>query len=219
MGALQRELTEPVMTFAPWGTTRGALEAATTSAWLTEPQEPLSRLGRSLTIRLEYLHDQAHFTSAAARNPVSANSFTNGRAHIEGRISHLRGVASQYNVPEKLDRQGKLIGFGQSMPSMTDMVELIFGEGANYRLLSGSAHGRFWAILAGSMRTNADRSAIEQHMSGANAAFLMWSSIGWFSRAAWQYFHYCGWDRAPLAALLEETYNRVGMSEVVRFWR
>ena len=58
MFALERQLTEPVMTFAPWTTARGILEAAVVALWLLDDVDLMVRLSRSMTLRLEHLESE-----------------------------------------------------------------------------------------------------------------------------------------------------------------
>ena len=55
--------------------------------------------------------------------------------------------------------------------------------------------------------------------SSAPKVFLATGSLDWFSRPAWAYSALNGWDLARLRSILEDEFDRAGMSPGARFWR
>jgi len=221
MFALDRVLTEPVMSFAPWVLGRTILEAASLAMWLLDPTVDLeTRMSRSMSLRLSHLRDQATYARTAPRRQVEAeDQLTHAVSHVAERVKSIEMQGRQLGIPLKRDKKGRLIGFGCGMPPATQLAD-IFGEASTYRLLSGLAHGRMWAQLAlGMRRTRSDEPAVEQHVTPVAALFLVVCAVEWFSRPAWNYFQLNGWDVIRLAATLERAYDQVGLGEHTRFWR
>ena len=218
--ALQRVLTEPMMSFAPWVLGRAVLEATATASWLLDPSAELTtRICRSMSLRLRQLQDQATFGRQAVKEKWGPPEQVRGVAgHVQGRVQALRADADKLGVVAKVDRNGRLIGFGEGVPSATALAER-FGEGATYRILSGLTHGAFWAQLALAVRkSQGDRPAVEQHMTPQGVLFLVIKSTDWFAKPVWEYFRYSGWDSAPLVSEFERAYDGLGVKRDGRFW-
>jgi hypothetical protein len=221
MSALERTLVEPVMTFAPWTTARGVLESASVAAWLLEVEvEPLTRVSRGMTLRLKHLEDEKTYAGAALeRHPEAAEYLKAAGPHVEQRIKSIVEQATTLEVPQKHDRNGRLIGFNEVMPSVTELADLAFSEGATYRLLSAVAHGRWWARRAVGLRPVEGKKAVEPYLTLEAALFLILNAIDWFTRPTWAYFKLNGWDLQRLASTLELQYNQAALNESTRFWR
>lgn len=221
--AIERALTEPVMTVAPWVLARAVLESASVAAWLLDPKiDARTRVSRSMSLRLEHLRDQLTYArSALARHPEADKDFTKAIAAVKRRINGLPIVARKRGITPRHDKKRKLIGFPDATPAFTDLADNL-GEGDTYRLLSGLAHGRSWAIMPLAAR-NAGMVAgvpmIEQHLSAKSAIFLISGVAEWFSKPVWNYVLLNGWDLGRLERILEEAYDRLHMVDDRRFWR
>ena len=221
MFALERELTEPVMTFAPWTTARGILEAASAAMWLLEDVDLQTRLARSMSMRFLHLEDEETYVRDAHKRDPKMSSFVEALPHIKARVEHLRREAAQLKIPEKKDRHDRLLGFGEGMPNATDLTDCYLTEGGTFRLLSASSHGRTWANLALSLRRVRlqGKLAFQQHLAMDSARFLIISALDWFARPVWAYFRLNGWDLQQLSSILEAKYDEAALVEDQRFWR
>ncbi len=221
MAALQRELREPVMTFAPWTTARCALEASATAMWLLDEVDLKTRLSRSFTLRLRHLRDEMTYVRDSLQHHPEIRDFGEAVPYICARIAHLRTEADRFDIQEKLDRRERLLAFGEAMPSTTTLADRYLDEGGTYRLLSAAAHGRFWASLALglSVKQMGGQPVVEQSLTLGGATFLAISTIDWFAKPVWAYFQLNGWKLDRLIAVLEGTYNQAELHERTRFWR
>lgn len=221
MRALERELTNPVMTFAPWTTARGILEAAAVAMWLLGDVDLNTRVARSLSLSLRHLKDEETYVCDAHRRDPNNAGFIAAIPDTRARFEHLEKRAASLSVPPKRDKRGRLIGFGEGMPSTTDLVDNELGEGGTYRLLSAIAHGRTWANLALGLRhiEQAGEPAVEQHLTVEAAQFLIFNALDWFARPSWAYFKLNGWDLNKLVSILEAAYDQASLVKETRFWR
>lgn len=221
MRALERELTEPVMTFAPWTTARGMLEAAAVAMWLLGDVDLNTRVARSLSLRLQDLKAQETYVRDAQRRDPDNAGFIAAIPDIRARFQHLEKRAASLSIPAKRDKHARLIGFGEGMPSITDLADNELGEGGTYRLFSAIAHGRTWANLALGLRhlNQKGEPAVEQHLTVHAAQFLIVKALDWFARPGWAYFKLNGWDLNKLVTILEAAYDQASLVEERRFWR
>ena len=223
MSAIERALTEPVMTVAPWALARAVLESASVAAWLLESNiDATTRVSRSMSLRLKHLRDQLTYArSALERRPVAEEDFKVVIPKVEDRIKGLSVVAQKRGIIPKHDKKGKLIGFPDAAPAFTDLADAL-GEGDTYRLLSGLAHGRSWAIMPLAIRNAgvvAGVPIVEQHLSANSAIFIMSAVAEWFSKPAWNYVLLNGWDLSRMKGVLEKAYDQLHMVDDTRFWR
>ena len=222
MRGLERQLVVPVMTRSPWTTARGALEAAAIAMWLLEDISTATRLGRSLTLRLEHLRSEGtYFRDDLQRRP-DVSSLAQAIRHVDARETRLVDRATQLKIPIKRDRsKQRVIGFGAVMPSITDLADQQLGEGSTYRLLAAAAHGRSWAIIALSLRRVMIEGDLqmEESLAPESAGWLIVSTIDWFARPVWKYFHLNGWDLRSLEVIYEKAYDEALFLETTRFWR
>lgn len=222
MRGLERQLVPPVMTFAPWTTARGALEAAAIAMWLLEDINSMTRLGRSLTLRLEHLRDEGTFARDALERRPDVSALAETIRHIDTREKHLVERATQLKIPIKRDKsKRKVIGFGTGMPSITNLADQQLGEGYTFRLFAAAAHGREWAATALSLRPVMIEGVLqmEQSLTPEKAGYLIVSATDWFARPVWKYFCLNGWDLQSLEAIYEKAYDEALFLETTRFWR
>ena len=221
MAALERQLTEPVMTFAPWTTDRGILEASSTAMWLLADVDLKKRVERSINLRLRHLEDQEIYVRDALKRHQDVPSFVEALPHIKARVQHLIEQAATLDIPQKRDRRGRLIGFGEGLPTATELADSQLDAGGTFRLLSAVAHGRTWANLALGLRRFVSEGTpkVEQQLTVDAARFLILSALDWFARPTWADFKLNGWDLKRLATILEGIYDQAALVEKTRFWR
>jgi hypothetical protein len=220
MCALERALTQPVMTFAPWSLARSVLEAASVASWLLDPDlDVKARISRSMTLRLSHLRHEATFVRVAQQqHPEAREQFSKAIPLVERRIRGLVTQAERLKLAVKLDKNNKPTAIGARMPTATDLAGLL-GEGPLYRLFSAAAHGRTWAQLGLSLKRSGGKQAVSQHLTVEQALFAILNSVEWFSRPAWNYFMLWGFDLGRLSSALESAYDQLGLREERRFWR
>ena len=178
MAALDRVLTEPVMTFAPWSIGRSILEATSLAMWLLQPNiEPLVRVARSMTLRLNHLEEQLTIarTASISQSDISA---------IESRIESVKGQARRFGLQATTNKKGKLISFGEQLPSGVQLAKQAFGADNIYRMLSASEHNKIWAVQQLSLRL-VGQNKLEQYLSFEGGLIIISSSLQWYARAIW----------------------------------
>ena len=220
--ALDRVLRPSAHSHAPWTLARGVLEGSSAAKWLLDPSlEVHTRLARSMSRRLSSLREQQKFLEGMARRPElpGSDSLVRDISHTEDRIEAVISQAEELGVPEKRSKDGKLLSFGEGMPSKVKLVELSFGDASMYRLLSGAAHGEPWATMIVSLRRVPGKLAVTQHLDPDAVSYLVGACMTWLGQATWNYFALNGWDLQDLAQLLEGQYQRAGISPRLWFWR
>jgi hypothetical protein len=223
MFAIGRALTEPVLTVAPWVLARAVLESASVAAWLLDPKiDARTRVSRSMSLRLKHLRDELTYVrSALDRRPVAKQALTVAIPTVENQINGLSMVAQKRGITLRQDSRGNLIGFPDAVPAFTVLADNL-GEADTYRLLSGLAHGRSWAVMALATRSAgvvAGVPMIEQNLSANSALFIISAAAEWFSKPVWNYVLLNGWDLGRLTGVLEEAYDQLHMVDDTRFWR
>ena len=212
MSALERVLTEPVMTVAPWTVGRSILETSGLAMWLLDPSltAPL-RVARGLTLRLYDLREQLTIVRNESRlNPIIPQ--------IDARIANVSSQAQRYGLPEKRNKKGLLLSFGENLPSETELAKRAFNAETMYRMLSAAEHNRTWAILQLSTRL-AERNQMVPHLSVEGAFGLTVSSLGWYARPVWNLFQLNGWDLPSLGEILDSQFDQAGIGENGKFWK
>ena len=217
IAALDRVLSEPVMTFAPWTSLRMVLESSSTALWLLDKDiSAKERVTRSMALRYEHVQDQLRFVRDDPKHKEDVQTII---LAVEHQLLNIQNAAEERNINLKSDRNGRVIGVGNGVPSVIDLCRLTLGEGWTYRLLSGVAHGRTWASLALGLRRVEGVNAVTQHLDPLKAALVIVDGITWFSRAVWAYSDLAGWDMERLKGVLEEQYDHAHLTAETRFWR
>jgi hypothetical protein len=209
--AVVRLLQEPSLTVAPYGAARGVLEASAHVLWLMEPDiEPHTRLGRSLSLRLAGLRDQASILRSLRDHQ--------GPILLASRTRELANIARSRGIPVRHKKSGAIDTIGPAMPPATVLVARYLGGESFWRVLSSVAHSQATLVMTSSFRL-ASRNLLEKHISADAAATLMTRSASWFSRAAWAYLDYPGWISPEVTDILESAFDDMLLHESERFWR
>jgi hypothetical protein len=210
--ALERMLTEPMMTIAPWTIGRSILEATALAMWLLEvPLERHARVARSMTLRLNDLREQ--LTLAHAVDGLQLNV-----PQIERRIEIVVSQAQKLGLIGKTDRKGRVLSFGESIPSGSELAKRAFNAEMMYRLLSAAEHNKSWAIMQLSNR-RVDQNLLEPHLPVEGAIVLLLLSVEWYAHPVWNLFTLNGWDLNSLASILESQFDQAGLNEARKFCR
>ena len=212
-------VTQPQLSYSPWTCARAVLEACSTSFLLLDPAiDSLERTTRSLNLRIEDIwRAQRHFGKMASMTSAVAQDLN---CQYDSRVVELGQRARALGIVEKLNKKGRLLGFGHGGHSITNRIEDAFGASDDYSLLSASAHAATWAVLhLGANVESTDPPRAEPGLSPEGAMFLIMRPIEWVARGLWAYYRLFGWDLDEGKALLEAGYDQVGLKYELRFWR
>ena len=219
--AMDRILTPPVSTFTPWAVARAILERSSLACWLLEEGiSSQSRASRGMNVRLQYLEDSKKYVYGVLNgNQQGDHALIQAGRHIEEQQMKLVAQAKSLGIKPKLNKNGKLIGFSEGLPSATKLASLAHGEGDTYRLLSGSTHGGFWATRSLSLDIPSDSRVPTRQLTIEQGLFLMINCLDWYTRPNWSFFKLQGWDLKGLATVLDTEYDMAAIKSDTRFWK
>ena len=202
---------EPLMVFSPWVLARAILEEASMVHWLLDRKmTSKERWARSLNFRLEGLKVQKRIAS-------SDNFFENPH-QIESRVADLSVLAGRLGIPRRGERRNPNRFGNAGHPGLLDRIKKTLGEDTAYRILSAMTHGDNWALISmGFAKDEEGRYGPDLNYYGA--VYVISKVIEWFARVHWEYGYCYNLDLERLSIMLEEEYEKAGLSEEVRFWR
>ena len=220
MVALERAIIGSALTYSPWTCGRGTLESCSVASWLFEEQiGHEERVTRSFNLRHQNLRSQLAFFRT--QRPVDQQVIS----HPGDRIIYLQDEASKMGITEKLNKKGRLMGFGLGMPSHTELINKFDAKqkakSLPYALLSPAAHGEDWAVAALGSRTVIDQAGASRkpELRPEYAMLLIIQCVQWLAYPCWEWWKLYGWDLPELEAVLEDAYDQVGLVEGLRFWK
>ena len=217
MAAIDRLLTAPVTTFAPWTALRVVLESCCTALFLLERVEVKERITRGMALECKHLQDGQTFLDEVSRNAaVQQDRIRDTDLFIKTELCALAKTAENNNIELKYARRKLIVGKG--VPNMVDLSGKTLRAAWMYRLLSGVAHGRSWAQVLGLGHVE-DVKALTQELDPEMAAIVLRHAIVWVSRAIWAYFDLAGWDLDHLERVLEDHFVQAGLAPSESFWR
>ena len=218
--ALARALTGEWLSYSPWSLARAVLESCSVSSWLFDPDVGYQeRVSRSLNLRLRDLTGQIRYVKNETELPEEV------RRYAERRIEHLRDEAKLLGLAEKVNRNGKFIGFSEGIPSLTRIIDEFDMKrpepSLGYSLLSAAAHGESWAVRSlGSNTTLGESRAISVgSLRPEYAMLLIIHAVQEFSYPAWEVFVLFGWDLRVVESILNKAFDQVRITESLRFWK
>lgn len=223
ISAAAKSLTIPVETVAPWTCVRAVLETSALAAWLYDPEIAWqARIQRSIALRFEGVDQQIKFAKSVGAPAES----------IEPMIRRLSEIAAQgeaIGFPAIKDKRNRLIGAGMKMPTATDLVESVLGQGPTYRATSAVVHGHFWAVnqlcfqesasATEAAKASGFAAALEKTLTPVSALYLYVAATRAFGCALWNQARFYGWDFRPMIRLIETTFDRFGVAPAHYFWR
>lgn len=222
---LVRSLTEPVQTISPWTCLRAILESSALAVWFLEPGiGPRSRVQRSFAFRFEGLDQQRKWMRIAHESEVDK---------VITRIDAMEQIALNLGYERIVDRNGRRIGLGQAMPSVTEIVRDAFDEEATYRLLSAIAHGHHWALTQLGFRLmdesqennsnwtklNDSTRTLEKSLEPNLVGFVCLKAVIAFTKSFWCMGRYCGWWNESAEKMFDQAYDRMNIRTELRCWR
>jgi hypothetical protein len=217
--AFSKTMTEPVETIAPWACVRAVLEASALAAWFLDPKITAEvRARRSFAFRFDGLTEQVKYLRASKAEQADID-LTNKR------IDDVEDKAAGFGFERVLDKKRNRIGIGMLMPSVTQLITLVFDDEPTFRLLSAMAHGRHWAVQQFGYRPfdkddgNSDGIILEKHISLNNVGCLSTRAVTAFARPVWYKSRQLGYDMERLRGILESSFDAMRLVEKERFWR
>lgn len=228
--ALEKVLTNGVLTLSPWTLVRGILESCSTAHWILDTQIGyVERISRILNLRLDEIENLRKCVSKGiARRPraLGVRSSMPSPKVFDSERAELKKQAGMFGIAKKVSKKGKLIGFGKGLPSISELTDLSFNAADYYSLFSGAIHGDNWAIQGLGMRKaqgnkRNGRRYMQADISPEVAVGVVNMAADWIARTLWVYFRLFGWDLARLYSILDEACDRMRWkaSSDVRFWR
>ena len=151
-------------------------------------------------------------------------------SEIKDRIEQLNTRAARLRTSTAKGRQKRRNMGPVKIPDATHAVATMLDEEVTYRILSAVAHGHSWAIQqlgfeiadmpAGDLAGNRICAArIRKALTPIVVAWLCSTAALAFCRPVWYVFNYEGWDTGALQKIFEESFDRLGAVESIRFWR
>ena len=215
------------LSLSPWTCSRVILESCAKAVWLLSTDiSAEQRLARSFN---SIFHDQEQlrkYLNSISKNDPSSSAdpqYLSTMKNTEERIRTLQADAHSMGIVPKVDKKGKLIGFGNERPTALDRIVSTLGPDMEerYRSYSAILHGSDWATLALGAKVDpaSGTTAAVQEISPSHAMSLVALSMSFFALAARNHFGLFGWDVEVLIGILDSAYNHALPSSNDRFWR
>lgn len=226
VNAFTRVVQPPINNFAAWTLVRGAVEPAAMAAWLYDPSINVTeRVRRSYAYRFDSIDQERKLIEALGHTDLAQKSMD--------RLDFVEKEAVSLGYARVANRQRQRTGIGMVMPSNTAVIQQVFGEETQYRILSGMAHSLPYATTKLACRPAGSESelpenqspfhdnmvAMEQHMSGASLGMLCHWVLFAMAKAVWFYATLYGFNQSELTNVLDETTRRLIKQPERRFWR
>lgn len=200
---IQRVLTQPIMSFAPFVLLRGLIEMSAMSIWFHSIGiNEIERTKRILTYRNYALQEELKHAHCVNDQELSRK--------ILEKLQKLEEKASLIFVEAKRNIKNEIIGYGISMPTKTQIIKECLDAEAYYRYFSAISHGQPWAMIQSSFKEQKSKvmvfedvqgSIMEKNISPISYFFLCQKSIEFLTKAEIEQFKYYGWDEKPLVHL------------------
>jgi hypothetical protein len=214
MMAFAKTATEPVQTTAPWTCVRSLIESCALAAWLLDPNiEPRTRVQRSFAFRFEGLSQQVKFLRSIGDEIASSKAIS--------RIDEVEQAALRLGFSQVQDKNGKRVGIGQIMPSITEIIKRTLDKESPYRLLSAMAHAHPWALqqlsfqkteepkvyVSEDSREGGKMNLLEKHLAPVSVAYLCNEVVTAFSEPISYKCQIFGWDMKHLESAFDSPFG------------
>lgn len=143
---------------------------------------------------------------------------------MKDRIDAVERDALNLGYLAVADRNGWRNGIGIRMPSATQMIDTVTGEGTVYRLLSAIAQGHSWAIMQLSYKRNPALSTgsdhtFEKSINVGGFGMMILAILNVLARAVWNHSQFLRWDLLKIEEVFENSADAMRLDESRRFWR
>lgn len=209
-----KSVAPPVQTVAPWSATRAMLESCAIGVWLLDHKLSVEdRIQRGFTLRYHGLQQQLKIANAT-KNAV-------GKQALLDRMTAVIDQASTLGIPPFIDKDGKTVGIGRPMPSITDLVETALGQGLHYRVLSMMAHAQMSALQQLGFRVieNDGMHYLDKHISPEAVYYLCDAAFVSLVKLLWNFANLFGLNALDLERMIESTADVMRIPIAERFWR
>ena len=103
--------------------------------------------------------------------------------------------------------------------SITDRILDAFNDPAIYSLLSPAAHGNpRLTLVLGAQSEAGGPPHMRTGLKNEYACEIVLRALDWLARALWTQYRIFGWDWLEKQPILEQAYNRAGLSRESKFW-
>lgn len=219
LAAFTTLLEEPAKTLAPFTCLRSLMETSALACWLFDPAiSAEERLGRTFARRYSELLEQRKIFN-----------FTKDKLKLDkvnARIDKVEKDAIAAGFAEVLDKNNDRLGIGRRPPTIVELLGDTCASEYDYRLLSAVAHGQMWAshqvgfrLIEHELDKNKKIKALTKAVVPNFAVYFGMVAVLSFSRVLVNMWTILGWDMHEIIELLEITFDKLGYSEAIRFWR
>ena len=212
-------IVEPAKSIAPWTCVRGLLESSALASWFLDPMiATKERVGRYFAFRYSGFIQQIKLYSIGEDRNEDVK-------RIHERIKKVEQDALDLGYPRVVDKNGKVDGICQRMPSITKLIGITLNKETEYRLLSAIAHGHHWATSQIGYRIIEYRDlkgtiqkGLKKHIEpmyvfyAANIAMTAYAQVLWY---IWRLY---AWDEDEIKILLNDSFDKLGFSNEERVW-
>jgi len=211
-------ICEPAKTVAPWTCVRGLLESCALAAWFLDPDiDAQVRVGRCFAFRYIGFVQQIKFYQVEKRQSEID--------YVQQRVIKVEQEAVSLGYSRILKKNGDINGIAQTMPNITELIGTTLDRAAEYRLLSGVAHGHHWATHQVGFREievkNAEGQvikALEKHVHPNFVLYVAHIAVTSFAKVIWYLWRLYGWNLQDVEHLLDTTYEKLHYKSELRFW-
>ena len=147
-------------------------------------------------------------------------------ADVQRRMTKVKKDALSLGYPRLVDKNGKISGIAKQMPPITELIRTTLDRESEYRLLSGVVHGHHWAVHQMGFKVievpdpGGDfEKALEKHVHPEVVLFGASIAVTSFSKLNWNLWQLFGWNLQELEDLFSATFDKLGYSKSLRFWK
>ena len=216
--ALDRTLSEPILSFSPWICLRHILESCSMCIWMLDTTiDPEERATRSLNVQFEEnKHKRTFLRRDLSLNRANVPELTDWIEKADERETQLRLQAKHLGIEEKHDRRDQVLGFGNGPKSITDRIEATLKVTLlDYSLLSPMAHGDTWAnLILGAQIKSSNPLEVVSDLSLLHALSLLSDSLDLIAKGLRVYYDLYGYDTAEYSKLLAPVQEQVRQATV-----
>lgn len=200
---------------------RSMLESCALARWLLDPEiDACERVGRAYAHQYACVQSQVKFCKTAGLVDEERKA-----THYRSEILRDAGILN-YRVLK--NRKQERHAIHKTVPSATELIEMLLGERRTYAFLSAVVHGHPWATAKHLFRETEGLGVVVEGVRLAEVerhdgpGLFVWSGqivTEAYSKAVWTVGSYLNWDQLALREALEGLFDRLEYRDKERFWR
>ena len=200
---------------------RSMLESCALARWILAPDiDDRERVGRAYAHQYAGVQSQVKFCK-------TAGLVEEERKSIDYR-SEILQTAETLNYKVLKNKKQERYAIHKTMPSATELIEMLLCERRTYAVLSAVVHGHPWAIAKALFRETEGPEVVVEGVRLAQVerhdspGLFVWSGqivTEAYAKAVWTAGIYLGWDQSALMQALEGLFDRLELREETQFWR